>query len=195
MNESERGSLPEPLDDVLDQQREPRNDAAGPPNDAASAADDLPAELERMRALYTRAVADYQNLQRRSREDRAEQTRLTMKALLLNYLPVLDDLQRALDIVPQYPELAGQPFVEGVRMVQRKFAGVLEGAGVRPVEAGPGVAFDPQVHEAVAYGPGPRNEIVAVVQGGYSIDNTVIRPAMVVVGDGERPPTAVTSAS
>jgi molecular chaperone GrpE len=168
-------------------------DAPGVPDQAAGEAEapasleELSAELAKMQAGYARAMADYQNLQRRSREDRAEQTRLTMKALLLNYLPVLDDLNRALDMAPGYAELADHPFVEGVRMVQRKFLGVLEGAGVRAIEAGPGVAFDPQQQEAVGYGPGPLNEIVAVVQGGYAIDNTVIRPAMVIVGNGEPP--------
>ncbi len=133
------------------------DDAVDLADEAAPGSEDLVAELEHTRAAYARALADYQNLQRRSREDRAEQTRLTMKALLLNYLPVLDDLNRALDIVPQYAELADHPFVDGVRIVQRKFAGVLEGAGVRAIEASAGVAFDPQLHEAVAYGPGPLN--------------------------------------
>ncbi len=175
MNQPEQGSpaVERPGDDV---------EVA---EEAASESEDVVAELERMRGAYARALADYQNLQRRSREDRAEQTRLTLKALLLNYLPVLDDLNRALDIVPQYAELADHPFVDGVRIVQRKFAGVLEGAGVRAVEAAVGVTFNPQLHEAVAYGPGPLNEIVAVVQSGYILDVTVIRPAIVVVGNGE----------
>ncbi len=147
--------------------------------------DELEAELDRTRAAYARAMADYQNLQRRSREDRAEQTRLTMKALLLNYLPVLDDLNRALESVTQHAELTDHPWIEGVRIVQRKFVSILESAGVKPIEASVGVTFDPQIHEAVAYGAGPQNTIVAVVQGGYAIDTTVIRPAMVVVGNGE----------
>lgn len=165
-------------------ERDPRSDPVVEPDQQPPEVD-LAAELERTRSAYARAMADYQNLQRRSREDRAEQTRLTMKALLLNYLPVLDDLSRAIDSVSQHPELAEHSFVEGVRIVQRKFVGVLEGAGVRSIEAGPGVAFDPQYHEAVAYTPGPLNEIVGVVQAGYAIDSTVIRPAMVVVGSGE----------
>jgi len=176
MNQSEHGG-PSEAPDLEDDQ------VAS--DDAVQGVDALEAELERTRAAYARAMADYQNLQRRSREDRAEQTRLTMKALLLNYLPVLDDLSRALDIVPQYAELAGHPFVDGVRLVQHKFAGILESAGVKAIEAGAGVEFNPQLHEAVAYGAGPRNEIVAVVQGGYAIDATVIRPAMVIVGNGE----------
>ncbi|MCC6236263.1 MAG: nucleotide exchange factor GrpE [Dehalococcoidia bacterium] len=162
-------------------------DAVLEPDDAGDAAsiEELTAELERTRAAYQRAMADYQNLQRRSREDRAEQTRLTMKTLVLNYLPVLDDLNRALDSVTQHPELADHAFVDGVRMVQRKFTSVLEGAGVQAIEAGTGVAFDPQHHEAVAYTPGPLNQVVAVIQAGYVLDSTIIRPAMVVVGNGE----------
>jgi molecular chaperone GrpE len=179
MNEPEQGRPSDALGMGDEEVREETAPEADNP-------DVLVAELERTRAAYARAMADYQNLQRRSREDRAEQTRLTMKALLLNYLPVLDDLNRALDSLPG--ELEEHSWIEGVRMVQRKFQGVLEGAGVRAIEAGVGVAFDPQQHEAVAYQPGPLNEIVGVVQGGYMIDNTVIRPAMVVVGNGE-PPT------
>ena len=172
MNESEST---QPADAVLEADVE----------SAEASAEELTAELERTRAAYQRAVADYQNLQRRSREERAEQTRLTMKTLVLNYLPVLDDLNRALDTVAQHPELAEHAFVDGVRMVQRKFSSILEAAGVRSIEAGPGVAFDPQHHEAVAYAQGPLNEVVAVVQAGYVLDSTIIRPAMVVVGSGE----------
>jgi molecular chaperone GrpE len=150
--------------------------------------DELTAELERTKAAYARAMADYQNLQRRSREERAELTRLTMKTLVLNYLPVLDDLNRALDSVAQHDELTDHPWIDGVRMVQRKFASILDGAGVHAVEVSTGTPFNPQLHEAVAYQPGPLNEVIAVIQSGYTIDTTVIRPAMVVVGNGEAPP-------
>jgi molecular chaperone GrpE len=157
----------------------------------AAAEDDnsaLREELERTKAAYARAMADYQNLQRRSREDRAEQTRLTMKTLVLNYLPVLDDLNRALDSIADHEEIVEHPWVEGVRMVQRKFVAILEGAGVTQIDAAPGAPFDPQQHEAVANVPGPLNQVLAVVQNGYAIDHTMIRPAMVVVGNGEEPP-------
>ncbi|MEZ4501882.1 MAG: nucleotide exchange factor GrpE [Dehalococcoidia bacterium] len=147
-------------------------------------------ELERTKAAYARAMADYQNLQRRSREERAELTRLTMKSLVLNYLPILDDLNRAIDSVTEHEDIVEHPWVEGVRMVQRKFLGVLEAAGVQPIEADVGVTFDPQIHEAVANHPGAANEIIAVIQGGYAIDGAVIRPAMVIVGNGEAAPAA-----
>ena len=107
-------------------------DVATAPADGADPAAriaELEAELEQARHSHARAVADYQNLRRRSNEERAEQARLTMKTLVLNYLPVLDDLNRALDSVGDHEELSDHPWVEGVRMVQRKFSAILEAAG------------------------------------------------------------------
>ena len=149
---------------------------------------ELEAELEQARAGHARAVADYQNLRRRSNEERGEQARLTMKTLVLNYIPVLDDLNRALDSVDDHAELSDHPWVEGVRIVQRKFASILEAAGARAIEAVVGSPFNPELHEAVAHQPGPLNEVIAVIQSGYTLDGIVIRPAMVVVGNGEAPP-------
>lgn len=183
MNDQERTGSPM-ANDGADLQ-EASDEVQGAEDDEA-----LVAELDRTKAAYARAMADYQNLQRRSREERAELTRLTMKTLVLNYLPVLDDLNRALDAVGQHEELVGHPWIEGVRMVQRKFMAILEGAGVRAIEAALGAPFDPQLHEAVAYQPGPLNQVIALVQDGYTLDGSVIRPAMVIVGSGEPPAEA-----
>ena len=166
---------------------QPDGDAApsGDVTDDAARAERLDAELKELRAAHSRAIADYQNLRRRSIEERGEQARLLTKTLIFNYLPVLDDLNRALDAVAGYEELKDHQWVDGVRMVQRKFWSVLEATGVSEIEAAPGVAFDPELHEAVAKQPGPLNEVISVVQSGYTLDSTVIRPAMVIVGDGE----------
>jgi molecular chaperone GrpE len=191
MNEPDRIGSPFTDDDpnVLERAQNAReDDGAVEEQDAGEDTESLEAlaaELERTRAAYTRAVADYQNLQRRSREERAEITRLTMKTLVLNYLPVLDDLSRALDSVDQHEELVDHPWIEGVRIVQRKFLAILEAAGVRSVDVRTGSMFDPQLHEAVAHQPGPPGQVIAIVQGGYTIDGSVIRPAMVIVGNGE----------
>ena len=165
---------------------QPDGDAipAGDVIDEAARAAQLDAELAELRAAHSRAVADYQNLRRRSFEERSEQARLLTKTLILNYLPILDDLNRALDSVTGYEELTEHQWVEGVRVVQRKFWSVLEATGVGEIEVGPGAPFDPELHEAVANQPGPLNEVIGVVQSGYTIDSTVIRPAMVIVGDG-----------
>ena len=146
--------------------------------------EELRAQIDDLRAKHARAVADYQNLRRRSEEDRLEHSRLTQKALLLNYLPVLDDLNRALDAVREHAEIAEHRWVEGVRMVQRKFVGVMEAAGAKEIEA-EGGAFDPELHEAVSYVAGPEGQVMGVVQSGYTIGSQVIRPAMVLVGNGD----------
>ncbi|MDP6606497.1 MAG: nucleotide exchange factor GrpE [Dehalococcoidia bacterium] len=161
-------------------------DAADPTDDADEAAT-LEATVEELRAQHARAVADYQNLKRRQAEERREYTRLAQKTLVLNYLPVLDDLSRALDSVGDHNELDGHSWVEGMRMAQRKFLAVLEGSGVQPIEA-EGEAFDPELHQAVSFQPGPEGRVVAVVQSGYTIDGLVIRPAVVLVGNGEGGP-------
>lgn len=144
----------------------------------------LASEYERLQLAHARAIADYQNLRRRSAEDRAEQSRLLMKTLVLNYLPVLDDLNRALDSVGAHDDLTGHQWVEGVRMVQRKFSGLLQASGVDEIAPDVGDPFDPSMHEAIANQPGPLNEVIGVVQIGYTIDRTVIRAATVIVGDG-----------
>ena len=127
----------------------------------------LTAEVVDLRSRYLRAVADYQNLRRRSEEERREYGRYTLAALVINYLPVLDDLERAIDSVPA--EIANHQWVTGVRLVGRKFSAVLEASGVTPIVA-EGAAFDPALHEAISYAPGPDGHVVAVVQTGYTLD-------------------------
>ena len=65
---------------------------------------------------------------------------------------------------------------------------VLEASGVQPIAAD-GEAFDPAQHEAVTYAPGPEGRVVAVVRAGYTVDGRVIRPAGVVVGNGQEATT------
>lgn len=161
--------------------------AAGVTAESAADVERLRAELEALRAQRARAVADYQNLQRRWNEERQEQARLTLKALVLNFLPVLDDLTRALEAVGEHREIAAHPWVEGVRLVQQKFRGLLEAGGVREIAA-EGEPFDPRLHEAVAHQPGPEGCVVALVRSGYMLDGLVVRPAMVLVGNGEPRP-------
>ncbi len=153
--------------------------AAAPPD-----VEQLRAELADVRDRWMRAVADYQNLRRRSAEERAELRVQLLAGLVGGYLGVLDDLDRALDSIDQHAELSDHPWVDGVRMVQQKFAALIEGSGVTEIAA-EGEAFDPTRHEAIAYQPGPEGHVVAVVQRGFEAGSQVVRPARVVVGNGE----------
>jgi molecular chaperone GrpE len=158
--------------------------ASTTPPDGPVADADLRAELEEVRERWTRAVADYQNLRRRSAEERAELRMQLLAGLVSGYLGVLDDLDRALGSVDQHEELKEHSWVDGVRLVRQNFAALLTGSGVTEIAA-VGEAFDPLRHEAIAYQPGPEGRVMAVVQRGFEAGSQVVRPARVVIGNGE----------
>ena len=171
---------------------EERSDAVAPESDssapasaseAAETVESLRAELEQARAQHLRAVADYQNLQRRAQEERAEFGRYQLTASILNFLPVLDDLERAVET--PHEDIKDHAWVAGVELVMAKFRSVLESAGVTEILA-LGAAFDPAKHEAVGSAPGPDGTVVRVLRRGYVLNDRVIRAAMVLVGDGDR---------
>ena len=146
---------------------------------------ELLAEAERKSQSYMqswqRAAADYQNFKRRVEDERSEVARLANAALVINLLPLLDDMERALKNVDAH--LASLTWVDGIRLIYRKLEALLEQFGVTEIEAD-GQTFDPAVHEAVSQAPGEENKVVAVVQRGYRLGDRVIRPAMVIVGRG-----------
>jgi molecular chaperone GrpE len=130
-------------------------------------------------ARWQRAVADYQNLKRRTEQERDGVARFANAALVINFLPLVDDLERALASLDV--RLAGLTWVDGIRLIYRKFQAVLEAAGVSEIRT-EGETFDPNVHEAVMFGEGEEGKIISEVQRGYKLGDRVIRPAMVVVG-------------
>jgi len=130
---------------------------------------------------YQRAVADFQNYKRRTEEERANSARLANLSFVLNILPVVDDLGRALDSLDV--KLAGLQWVEGIRAIQRKFENALQASGVQEIAAD-GEDFDPTRHEAIGQDIGEEGKVVRVLQKGYMMGDRVIRPAMVMVGNG-----------
>jgi molecular chaperone GrpE len=169
---------------------DPRSAPADPKAESAEAEPEtLEAQLEKARAEaqrylanWQRAEADFSNYKRRAEQERGEAHRLANAALIINILPVLDDLERAL--VSLDISLAGLTWFDGIRLIYRKLLLVLEAAGVRQIEA-EGQPFDPRFHEAVMHGEGPEGKVAAEVQRGYKLHDRVLRPAMVIVGKGE----------
>jgi molecular chaperone GrpE len=142
----------------------------------------LAQEKERAEAYmanWQRAAADFQNYKRRVEQEREDVARLANAALIINLLPLVDDFDRALASVDA--RLAGMTWLDGVRLIQRKFQALLEMSGVTEIEAD-GQDFDPNVHEAVTFGEGEENKVISVVQKGYRLGGRVLRPALVVVG-------------
>ena len=82
---------------------------------------------------WKRAQADFVNFKRRSEQEKGETSKFANSVLILNLLPVLDDLERALGSVP--PRLAKLPWVEGIRLIERKFHAILESQGVTKIKA------------------------------------------------------------
>jgi len=139
-------------------------------------------KAQRLLANWQRAEADFVNYKRRVEQERGEVRRIANAALIINILPVLDDMERALASLNI--QLAGLTWFDGIRLIYRKLQLVLENAGVSQIEA-EGQPFDPRFHEAVMYGEGEEGKVVAEVQRGYKINDRVLRPAMVIVGKGK----------
>lgn len=171
------------------------NHAASRPNDgpADQAGSDAPTslreQLEREKeradtnyANWQRTMADFVNFKRRAEQEREENARYANMALILNVLPAVDDLERALQHVD--PELAETPWIDGIRQIQRKLKGALTAAGVTEISA-EGEMFDPNLHEAIGQTEGEEGRVVSEAQRGYRLGTRVIRPAMVVVGHGK----------
>lgn len=138
---------------------------------------------------YLRVMAEFENFKKRVQKESAESRRYANEELLKAMLPVLDNLERALEHGNSNVE--DDPMVEGLRMVQKQFLETLEKFGVSQVEA-LGKPFDPNFHEAmmqVATSDSPPNTVVTEIAKGYLYNDRLIRPAMVgvsaAVADGD----------
>jgi molecular chaperone GrpE len=136
-------------------------------------------EAEEYLQLAQRTQADFENYRKRAAKDIAAASGRARAGLIRELLPVVDNLERALTAAPA----EGDGFVEGVRLVLVDLQGVLQRAGVEPIEP-KGEQFDPTVHEALT----TRQEegvdagvVLDVVEKGYKGADQVIRPARVIV--------------
>ena len=140
------------------------------------------AKAEANLAGWQRAQADFINFKKRGEQERGDLTRFANANLMLELLPVLDDMERALEHVPV--KLARIAWVDGVNLIYRKFKASLEAQGLAQIEA-LGETFDPNLHEAVRQDKGEEGIIIEEIRKGYQLHDKVIRPTMVVVGNGE----------
>ncbi|HAS27974.1 MAG TPA: nucleotide exchange factor GrpE, partial [Dehalococcoidia bacterium] len=114
-------------------------------------------EAEKYLDNWKRTQADFINYKKRTEQEKEETVKFGNSMLLLAILPVLDDLQRALSSVPQ--DIKDLPWVEGIRLIERKFSSSLETQGVKLIKT-EGEAFDPNVHEAALHVDGDDGMIV-----------------------------------
>jgi molecular chaperone GrpE len=133
-------------------------------------------------ASWQRCQADLANYKRRAELDRAEIVDYANSALICNILPAMDDFERALASVPD--ELEGSSWTEGIRLIYNKVRAILEAQGLTCIEAR-GKLFDPRLHEAIMQQEGKEGLVVEETQKGYKFRDRVVRPSLVVVGQGE----------
>lgn len=153
----------------------------------------LQEELSRMKTqrvelfeISRRRQSDFDNYKNRTERERSETFSKQLGNLAEKMLPVLDNLNRALDSTANFSEgnfLDYQHFLDGIVLVNQQLNEVLAGMGVQPI-ASVGERFDPYYHEAVETEESdnfPPHTITAELLRGYRIDNKVIRPSMVKV--------------
>ena len=140
----------------------------------------LVAERDGLIDQLQRSVAEFQNYRRRVDQDRFRLRETATQDIIRAILPIVDDLQRAIGVMPDEQRNSG--LGEGITAIERKFRAVLERSGVTPI-GNIGEPFDPAYHEAVATDEsGQQSHIVEVFQTGYRQGDSVLRPAMVKVG-------------
>jgi molecular chaperone GrpE len=181
-----------------DKPRTPPNETARDGEDAtlaeaAVSAEDMALKLEQEKAelkdKLLRALAEMENLRRRTEKEVADTRSYAVSAFARDMLSVADNLRRAIETVPSEARkedgvLAG--LIEGIELTEREFVKVLERHGVRKVDPA-GEKFDPNLHQAMFEAPHDnlaKGQVHTVIQPGYAIGERVLRPALVGVSSG-----------
>jgi molecular chaperone GrpE len=136
---------------------------------------------EELNDKYLRALADLENLRRRSRHERANAARDGEAAILLEVLPLLDNFARAMGAAQDSND--SEALMQGVGMAYDQLHAALARKGVRPIEA-EGQPFDPQYHDAVGRletTQHPEGSVAVEIQKGYMLGDRVLRPSRVMV--------------
>lgn len=176
------------LEDSLEQVEERPSDTTE--EDSVSRERQLQAQLERVQAeadtnrdKWLRAMAELDNFRKRSRQHLESSLNLARADVLRQLLEVLDNFERALEAWEAADQAPDENFVKGVRLIQDQLLRVLSENHVEKIES-IGEPFDPNLHEAVSQietDEVDSQHVARVIKEGYRFQETVLRPAMVVV--------------
>lgn len=178
----------EPCANVTDESSADADTMAGDRNTPKAASEELPsrdweAEIAEWQDKYLRLQAEFDNFRKRTLREKMELVQSGSAECVKNFLPLMDDLQRALEAIEKSNDL--EALREGVKLIAQKFRETLKKQNVKEIEA-LGLELDPDHHEAVARfdaGKEKKGKIVDVVQPGYKMGDKVLRFAKVVVGE------------
>ena len=151
--------------------------------DPAQKIADLEAAIEHEKKEYLFLMADFENFRRRTLKEKADLIKNGAESAMRDLLPVVDDLERALDAINKGGDL--DSLKEGVGLIYNKFVKYLESQHVTAIDS-TGKDFDTDVHEAVTMFPAPdpsmKGKVIDTTIKGYMINDKVLRHAKVVVG-------------
>lgn len=158
-----------------------------PIQDGSSSQDEieqLKAEIAQLREQLARAQADYNNLVRRSREEQFQIGEWSENKTILKFLPILDNLERALEHTPE--EFKWHVWTEGFRSIVVSMQKVLIELGMTKIDT-LGREVNPDLHDVISQTPHVNTTIQTEVETGYMRGEKALRHAKVIVGDGSMP--------
>ena len=145
---------------------------------------DPAAELAAANDRLLRMHAEMQNLRNRTSREIADERRYAALPILRDLLPVLDNINRAIEAAEKANE--AEKLLEGFRLVRQQLLTTLSNHGAEPIEA-LGQPFDPNYHQAILHQPSndaPADTVTMVTQQGYKLHDRVVRPTQVIVSSG-----------
>ena len=185
--ESSEAEEPEPIPEETDQAED--TDRQRPLEEMSTV--ELIQKIDQMKEasdkhyeMYLRAQAEVENIKRRSKKEKEDWIKYANENLIKDLLPVLDNLELAIDHADN--ENSHQALKEGVELTLKGLKSTLEKSGLAEVKA-MGEIFDPNVHQAVSQEEDEKADegvIIRELQRGYTLNQRLIRPAMVIVSKG-----------
>jgi molecular chaperone GrpE len=164
-------------DQTLNEQESTQGDLG--PEVPAPEADELRRERDALQDRLLRTAAEFDNYRKRIERERRDLFESASADALLDMLPIIDNLERAL----QAASGADEGLRKGVELIHKQMLDLLRKRGVRPIEA-LGTDFDPNVHQAVDHAQSDEHrdgEVIQELQPGYMLGDRLLRPAMVKV--------------
>ncbi len=173
----------ETMDQPEDEKTEEEDTTEEKEAEEAPASDDKSAELEKR---YMALFAEYENFRKRSAKEKEDLYASAVANVTKDWLGVLDNIDRALDAGKSADENSVEKVIQGIELIGKQAADVLNKLGVEEIECGRGTKFDPNLHEAVMHVDDEElgeQEVAAVFQKGYIYKDRVVRHAVVQVAN------------
>ncbi len=144
----------------------------------------LKQQLNESNDKFLRLYAEFDNYKRRTLKERSELLLTAGKEVILSFLPIIDDFERALKLVNEKSDI--ESFKEGVTLIHNKFTNTLTAKGLKPIES-IGQEFNVDTHEAITKIPAPsedlKGKVIDETEKGYTLNGHVVRFAKVIIGE------------